>query len=89
MKAEFTKFEKGDNAVAGTCGEYTFSAKLFDKTSSMGINGGRVSKLSIRRDGEMRAHYDRGWDFSPILPNDKLAYQKIMELLENAPKLFG
>lgn len=45
---------------------YTFQAKIYDEGSIYGIDGGRVSKLTIVRTGDSwtRAvyHYDRGLD---------------------------
>lgn len=39
--------------------------KAFDEPSHWGINGGRISKLMIKIDGEVVANYDRGWDIEP------------------------
>lgn len=40
--------------------------KAFDESSEeYGINGGKISKLSIKIDGEYTANYDRGWDIEP------------------------
>ena len=92
MKAVFTKFTKGENWVSGEVGEYIFSAKLFDEGSSFGINNGRVSKLSIRKKdldwvNGCVLNYDRGWDIEPTEEYIKY-FNSVMELLENAPKLF-
>lgn len=45
--------------------EFTYQAKQYDLGSEFGINGGRISKLEIRRGGRTVAHYDRGWDIRP------------------------
>ena len=97
MKAKFTKFNKGENWVAGTVDKYNFSAKLFDEGSTFGINDGRVSKLSIHdekvRQEQMNffvaciVNYDRGWDIEPE-EEHKEYFDAVMDLLENAPKLF-
>ena len=47
MKAFFTSFSEDDNWVKGTVETYCFEAKLFDDSSTFGIDNGRVSKLSI------------------------------------------
>ena len=49
-------------------GESTFHYcyKRYDECSEFGINGGRISKLMLKRNGEIVCHYDRGWDLEPI-----------------------
>ncbi len=43
-----------------------FWVKHFDEPSEdYGINGGRISKLSLKLNGEWIAIYDRGWDVEP------------------------
>ena len=44
---------------------YSFSAKVYDRASGFGINNGRVSKLTVWRDGQEIMNYDRGWDVRP------------------------
>lgn len=40
--------------------------KTYDEPSEdYGINGGKISKLSIRIDGKYTTNYDRGWDIRP------------------------
>lgn len=40
--------------------------KAYDEPSEdYGINGGKISKLSIKIDGKYTANYDRGWDIRP------------------------
>lgn len=40
--------------------------KHFEEPSEdYGINGGKISKLSLKMDGEWIANYDRGWDIKP------------------------
>lgn len=43
----------------------SYCIKVFDKGSKFGINGGRISKLSIKINGKITANYDRGWDIKP------------------------
>ena len=40
--------------------------KQFDEGSEWGIEGGRISKLMIKRGGEIVCNYDRGWDIKPV-----------------------
>ena len=46
--------------------------KAYDEGSDYGINGGRISKLSIKIDGEWVVNYDRGWNIEPD-DNDEAA----------------
>lgn len=50
--------------------------KAFEEGSEWGINGGKISKLSIKIDGEWVANYDRGWDVKPTDDDEaaQLAY---------------
>ena len=50
--------------------------KAFEEGSKWGINGGKISKLSIKIDGEWVANYDRGWDIKPAEDDEaaQLAY---------------
>jgi len=49
----------------GTINGYEYCMKHFEEGSEYGINGGRISKLDIRKDGKIYAGYDRGWDIKP------------------------
>ena len=40
--------------------------KQYGGGSIYGIEGGRISKLMIRRGGEIVCNYDRGWDVNPV-----------------------
>ena len=61
-------------------GEYKkvkYWVKHFDEPSEdYGINGGKISKLSLKMDGEWIANYDRGWDIEPAEDNEatQIAY---------------
>lgn len=37
----------------------------FKEPSQYGIDGGRISKLWIRKNGKVLCNYDRGWDVNP------------------------
>lgn len=58
-------------------------AKVYDTGSMFGINGGRVSKLTIRRTLKENSaslfHYDRGWDKGD---SENPIVQRIVEQLE-------
>ena len=47
--------------------------KAYKEGSSWGIDGGKISKLLLKRDGKIEAHYDRGWDVEPADSDTKLA----------------
>ena len=45
-----------------------YEAKVFEDGSQFGINGGRISKLHVVKDGKCIINYDRGWDIYPETP---------------------
>ena len=48
--------------------------KHYDEPSeTYGINGGRISKLMIKIDGETVCNYDRGWDIHPTCKEAEMA----------------
>jgi|GEM_PF-250147 len=51
--------------VEGTINEYSYCLKVYRESSNMGINGGRISKLEIWKNGSLVVNYDRGWDKKP------------------------
>ena len=40
--------------------------KHYEERSLFGIDGGRISKLMIKRGGEIVCNYDRGWDVEAV-----------------------
>lgn len=44
---------------------YHYWAKVYDTPSKYGINNGRISKLTVKRQGRIIINYDRGWDVRP------------------------
>ena len=40
-------------------------AKVYDKGSQYGIEGGRISKLTLKENGKVIYNYDRGLDVEP------------------------
>ena len=54
------------------------SMKQYDKGSKWGIDGGRISKLMLKRDGEIVCNYDRGWDVEPADENTQLALELLL-----------
>ena len=46
--------------------------------SQYGINGGRISKLTLKRSGAIVCNYDRGWDVEPVDPDTQLALEILL-----------
>lgn len=53
--------------------------KSFDLGSPYGIDEGRISKLMLKRDGQIIANFDRGWDIEPIDAIAKAALEALMK----------
>lgn len=53
--------------------------KRYDTGSMYGINGGRISKLTIRTDNGTVCNYDRGWDVKPTCPEAEKALAILLE----------
>ena len=62
----------------GTEHGYTYWVKHYEEGSEFGINGGRISKLQITRDGQTVVNYDRGWDTKPASAGDKAFYNDLL-----------
>jgi len=58
---------------------FHYSVKHFDEGSDWGIDCGRISKLSLKRNGEFACCYDRGWDIRPTDENTELALAILMK----------
>ena len=52
---------------------YRYWVKHFDEGSQFGIDGGRISKLMIKIDGQTVCNYDRGWDIEPTCKEAEMA----------------
>ena len=52
--------------------------KQFDEGSEFGIDGGRISKLMLKRNGKIECNYDRGWDVKPSDPDAQLALEILL-----------
>lgn len=44
---------------------YHYDMKVYETGSEYGINGGRISKLTLTLGDRTVANYDRGWDVEP------------------------
>ena len=58
---------------------FHYWVKVYDEGSVYGINGGRISKLSIKNEktGEYVVNYDRGWDIKAKTQSA----QKVVDML--------
>ena len=56
---------------------YSFSAKVYDEPSQFGIEGGKISKLQVNKDGQQVMNYDRGWDDKPKNAEHREALQRV------------
>ncbi|MDD4688520.1 MAG: hypothetical protein PHE51_02085 [Eubacteriales bacterium] len=58
-------WKEGTVGIPKKCGGYKvvhYWIKSYEEGSEFGINGGKISKLTLKLDGEIIANYDRGWD---------------------------
>ena len=55
--------------------------KQYDKGSEWGIDGGRISKLMLKRDGYIVCNYDRGWDIKPTCEEANLTLSILLNEL--------
>ncbi|MCL2416143.1 MAG: hypothetical protein FWD01_04940 [Defluviitaleaceae bacterium] len=67
--------------VTGEINGYKYEAKQYLEGSDFGINGGRISKLCIRKDGVILYSYDRGLDFDNLDKAGKTVYAEILDML--------
>ena len=87
MKITITKkapaINGGGTWYTGWTGAYLFQAKAYDTGSVYGINGGKISKLTITGAafGETAAHYDRGWDVEPESEDAREVLEAILAAL--------
>ena len=78
LKNPFEGFGQWKEAIIENKGkEYKVTFKQFEEDSVFGINGGRISKLTINKGKEKVANYDRGWDIEPTDEDTK----EVLELL--------
>ena len=57
---------------------FHYRMKQFDKGSKWGIDGGRISKLMLKRNGETVYNFDRGEDVAPIDKSTALALKILL-----------
>jgi len=52
--------------------------KVYSEGSRFGIDGGKISKLTLKRDGKVVANYDRGWDIKPVDQSTEFAVEILL-----------
>ena len=52
--------------------------KVYEEPSMFGIDGGKISKLMLKRDSKVVCNYDRGWDIKPADPDTQLALEILL-----------
>lgn len=70
-------WKEGTVSVNGEIFHYWM--KQYEEGSEFGINGGRISKLTIKRSGREVYNYDRGEDIAPIDKNTETALAIILK----------
>lgn len=51
----------------------SFWVKHYEEPSQFGINGGRISKLTLKQNGKIVFNFDRGEDIEPQTPEAEKA----------------
>ena len=52
---------------------------MYGEGSQYGIDCGKISKLMLKREGEIVCNYDRGWDIQPVDDETWLAYEILIQ----------
>ena len=63
----------------GIINGFEFEVKHFDEGSEFGINGGRISKLFIKKAGKIYASFERGWGVHPSDKESKAVYKELIK----------
>ena len=54
--------------------------KRYQDNSIYGINEGKISKISVRRNGREIISFERGWDLEPQTDEDREILAKILNM---------
>jgi len=63
----------------GTSNGYEYWVKHYPEASRFGIDGGKISKLSIRKDGKELYNFDRGLDFDNLDASGRAVYEGLLK----------
>ena len=69
-------WKEGTIKVAGSWFHYWY--KVYEEPSRFGIEEGRISKLMLKRNGEIVCNYDRGWGIRPVDEATEMALQILL-----------
>lgn len=69
-------WKEGSIRVYGSIFHYWM--KVYETGSEWGIDGGKISKLMLKREGEIVYNYDRGEDVAPADEATELALQLLL-----------
>ena len=58
---------------------YKYQVKVYEVGSEYGIEGGKISKAYVSRDGVAVLNYERGWDLEPVDEDAALALGILMK----------
>ena len=58
---------------------FHYWVKHYEETSVFGIDEGRISKLMLKRNGEIVCNYDREWDIEPVDADTETALAILMK----------
>ena len=75
-------WKEGTIGIPGAGGKYTackYWVKQYETGSEYGIDGGRISKLTIRIEDRVVSNYDRGWDIKPTCQEAEKALQILLQ----------
>lgn len=75
-KLEETMWKEGSLKIHDSVFHYWM--KQYSEGSQFGIEGGRISKLILKRNGAIVCNYDRGWDVEPSDPDTQLALELLL-----------
>lgn len=57
---------------------FDYSMKVYEEESAYGIDGGKISKLTLERNGATVCCYDRNWVIKPGGPKTQAALEYIL-----------
>ncbi len=65
---------------------YSFAARVTDDPTEKGIDGGKIDQLILKKDNEIVAQYDQGWDKEAATPEQREAIHRIRNGLDDTDR---